>query len=170
MSAAIVFSPDAHADVQYPGGKIRHLGTANYEFLKPLCRWKTELDRELLPADMSLPLCKSCVKLEDYIPTENALAEYHKCTDCGVDVRSLGESSYFIRPSVWATAYPDSGDDVEARPCIGCLEARLKRTLRANDFGNFAGKPLAEVIEDTPLNYGARIKERANASKSVALD
>jgi len=63
------------------------------------------------------------------------------CTDCGIDTspctgkrgcRHAGKWEYYmVRKSVWRRAGAPDGF-----LCIGCLEARLGRQLRPNDFAN----------------------------------
>lgn len=70
-------------------------------------------------------------------PESDGAEEYWRCTDCGVDTQGLGETVYTVRRSVWRRAYPGYSQGVgvgSSRPCIGCLESRLGRTLKSDDF------------------------------------
>jgi hypothetical protein len=49
------------------------------------------------------------------------------CADCGEDVWALGET-YMVRDEAWPID-PDGG-----QLCVGCLEKRLGRELRPEDF------------------------------------
>lgn len=86
--------------------------------------------------EIDLPLCGACERREGY-PTEAEFLAYWTCTDCGVDTWALGEALWTLRDRVWDVAYPRyrSGAGVGcSRPCIGCLERRLGRTLTSDDF------------------------------------
>lgn len=52
------------------------------------------------------------------------------CADCGVDVDELRETAYMVRDDVWRAAGLRRRDFA----CIGCLEKRLLRPLRPDDF------------------------------------
>lgn len=68
---------------------------------------------------------------------DDDLKAYWKCTDCGVDTWGLGETVYTVTRNVWEVAYPGYSLGVgvgSSRPCIGCLESRLGRTLTTADF------------------------------------
>ncbi|WP_245672667.1 hypothetical protein [Aldersonia kunmingensis] len=52
-----------------------------------------------------------------------------RCLDCGVDTDAIDEY-YMVHDQVWLQAAPDG----KGQLCIGCLEARLGRTLSATDF------------------------------------
>lgn len=105
-------------------------------------------------ARIDAPPCQVCVSVGRNYPTKAEFREYHQCTDCGVDTWTLGEDCYRVRDAVWRAAYPlyDAGVGVgSTRPCIGCLEKRLSRTLIAVDFI----APLA-----TELGVGERLLRR----------
>lgn len=53
------------------------------------------------------------------------------CSDCGNDVKGLGEYHYKIKTEIWLKV-ANSSETL----CIGCLEKRLKRALTFNDFTN----------------------------------
>jgi len=166
---------DEHADVQLRSAKLRHLATANYGFLQTLCAWKSEARRELIPANMELPLCKICEKLEDFIPTPDQLTAYFSCDTCGIDRRIFGEDTYSVRPNIWKLAHPDhiAGESRNLQPseCIGCFEKRLGRTLLGSDFTKETGGcTLAEAVAADPTRYGQRIRERAVAESYRLVD
>jgi len=166
---------DEHADVQLRNGKLRHHGTANYGFLKTLCAWKSEVKRELHPANMELPLCKICEKLDDFIPTPDQLKARFSCDTCGVDRRALGEAYYSVRPNIWKSAHPDhvAGESRNLQPeeCVGCFEKRLSRTLMSSDFAKaVGGVTLAEDIAKNPDYYSDRLAERASADSYRMVD
>lgn len=52
------------------------------------------------------------------------------CADCGTDT-NLTDEYYMVEHDVWAEAI---ADDPARMLCVGCLEARLKRNLVAQDF------------------------------------
>jgi len=51
------------------------------------------------------------------------------CLDCGVDTGKIGEH-YFIKTEIWLSAV----NSIKGMLCIGCLENRLGRVLKAEDF------------------------------------
>ena len=53
------------------------------------------------------------------------------CVDCGVDTGRIGEY-YFIHTPLWLSVI----DSIAGMLCVGCLENRLGRQLRRNDFTN----------------------------------
>jgi hypothetical protein len=61
------------------------------------------------------------------------------CADCGVGTITLGEF-YMVKPSVWAQAWNGRRKPWHGKIpgqeilCIGCLEARIDRTLIHCDF------------------------------------
>ena len=76
------------------------------------------------------------------------------CFECGVDTIKIGEF-YGVRNDVWMVACPWTNAELVAPGfdflCIGCLEARLGRTLTPEDF------------VDTPLN---RMEPRSDRLRS----
>jgi hypothetical protein len=70
------------------------------------------------------------------------------CADCGQHV-SLLKEYYHVHDEVWAAA---KTDDAESMLCIGCLEARIGRTLEPSDFS------------DAPINYPGFVKRSARLS------
>ena len=108
----------------------------------------TETDKVVEKLDIAL--CGRCANSR--YPTEAEWREYNQCTDCGINVAEIGETAYHIRNRVWDIAYPGYSSGVGvgfSRPCIGCLEERLERTLTYEDFD---------------MNWGAnpRFSERLN--------
>ena len=53
------------------------------------------------------------------------------CIDCKVDTGKICEY-YFVHTALWLSVMPS----VKEMLCIGCLEKRLGRELRASDFPN----------------------------------
>lgn len=117
-------------------GLVNHY-VDHYRYLPPrlLCR---QPGLEVTIAVKDAPLCKLCVKVAKNYPTEAEFLEYMKCTDCGVDTWSLGEVHYQVIMATWEQAYPGYNKFHiglgSSRPCIGCLETRLQRTLTKGDF------------------------------------
>lgn len=105
-----------------------------YQPARTICgKWLAEFDE--VRTELDLPLCNVCSRAGDGYPTEVEFREYHTCTECGADTRTLGE--YTVRNHVWATAFPLYAAGVgvgSTRPCIGCLEERLGRSLSGDDF------------------------------------
>jgi hypothetical protein len=54
-----------------------------------------------------------------------------KCMDCGVDTGKIHEH-YFVHTSVWLSVV----NSIQGMLCISCLEKRLGRQLRSEDFTN----------------------------------
>lgn len=54
------------------------------------------------------------------------------CRDCGIDTRVRGADHYYmVRQSVWQqSGLPTLGGQL----CLPCLEGRIGRTLRPDDF------------------------------------
>ena len=62
------------------------------------------------------------------------LARAFLCVDCGRDTLALSEY-YMVRAPVWQAAIrAGSPRDSAGMLCVGCLEARIGRTLRRVDF------------------------------------
>jgi hypothetical protein len=86
------------------------------------------------------------------------------CNDCGIDTtpctrkrgcRHKGRwEHYMVRNEVWKAAKMQEGF-----LCIGCLELRLGRSLKPNDF---TGAPINNP--DNPWNT-PRLRSRLNASR-----
>lgn len=171
-----IYAPDdKHADVQLRNAKLRHLATANYGFLQTICAWRSEARRELYPANMELPLCKICEKLNDFIPTPDQLIAYFSCDTCGIDRRYFGEDTYSVKTNIWKLAHPSyvTGESRNLQPseCIGCFEKRLGRTLMRSDFAKETSElTLAEAVASNPNNYGRRLRERALADSYRLVD
>ena len=72
------------------------------------------------------------------------------CLDCKKDPDSLQEE-YLVHDEVWLAAVPSGA----GRLCIGCLEKRLKRKLRRNDF-----KPLSLDAFEHGMAASKRLKNR----------
>ena len=54
-----------------------------------------------------------------------------KCIDCGIDTSDLNEY-YGLNGDVWAEA----GYEIDVMACVGCVEIRLQRDLKPEDFMN----------------------------------
>lgn len=55
------------------------------------------------------------------------------CLDCGVDTSDIDEY-YMVHDSVWDQSGMNEHDGML---CIGCIETRLGRTLKADDFSSY---------------------------------
>jgi hypothetical protein len=76
--------------------------------------------------------------LEQRAPLTDWPVVQSACADCGVGTFTLGEW-YAVKDEVWAQAWAGRLKPWHALPgqqilCIGCLEARIGRTLMACDF------------------------------------
>jgi hypothetical protein len=72
------------------------------------------------------------------------------CIDCGVDTNEIGEI-YWVKRNVWARSGLSEWDGYL---CVGCLEQRLGRRLRLEDF-------LANsLINRVPMFRSTRLKSR----------
>jgi hypothetical protein len=60
---------------------------------------------------------------------KNSTRKKFLCLDCGIDTGKAYEH-YFVHNEVWDAAHSSR----EGMLCIGCLEARLGRTLTRQDF------------------------------------
>jgi hypothetical protein len=56
------------------------------------------------------------------------------CVDCGVDTVEIGEYA-MLRDELWLRVHPDDAGAL----CIGCVETRLGRCLRRDDFHEHVG-------------------------------
>lgn len=72
-----------------------------------------------------------------------------RCMDCGVDTDSLDEY-FMVRDELWETVV--TGTD--GKLCVGCLEARLGRSLAAADFTDL------DVNTSDRLARSARLRDR----------
>lgn len=80
--------------------------------------------------------------------------EFH-CYDCDIDTLEIGEY-YMVDDHVWVTLA--SMDENDGMLCIGCLEARIGRTLNNDDFTD------APVNHPTFLpNQSSRLTDRLEA-------
>ena len=73
----------------------------------------------------------------------------HHCMDCGVDVFEIHEY-YMIHNELWDKINPD----VIGLLCIGCVEKRLGRKLKPDDF------PVYEINSYHTLTQSNRLKSR----------
>lgn len=78
-----------------------------------------------------------------------------RCADCGFGAITGGEY-YMVKDEVWEAAWagrrkPWHEVDGQQILCVGCLEARIGRTLTAFDF---TGAPINDV------NFGGEKSER----------
>lgn len=55
------------------------------------------------------------------------------CVDCGVNTRRINEY-YMVKNEIWRRAHQDGSSGFKGMLCIGCLESRLGRLLKAEDF------------------------------------
>lgn len=60
-----------------------------------------------------------------------------RCIDCDVHTKNIGEY-YMVNNDLWLAYVGDRDTTEQARGmlCIGCLEARMTRTLVPSDFSN----------------------------------
>jgi hypothetical protein len=66
------------------------------------------------------------------------------CADCGIDTLGGDRNWYLVHSHIWELAWPGSkttrppieGDPFSEILCIDCLEKRLGRDLRPDDFTN----------------------------------
>jgi hypothetical protein len=106
------------------------------------------------------------------------------CWDCGVDTTAVGEN-FFVNNEVWAEADMDPLIDVDAEftamwrldppklkrevyggyfLCVGCLETRLGRALKPDDF--------QKIIYNDPRlrNTSARLRSRVVGVECRSVD
>jgi hypothetical protein len=55
------------------------------------------------------------------------------CLDCQADTLKIDEF-YMVSRDLWLMAVPDEDHEMTKYLCIGCLEIRIGRQLRASDF------------------------------------
>lgn len=58
-----------------------------------------------------------------------------ECLDCGINTLLIREY-YMLTEEVWTSLFP-SGDSCEGMLCISCVETRLGRVLRPEDFPKY---------------------------------
>jgi hypothetical protein len=75
------------------------------------------------------------------------------CIDCGIDTDALDED-YMVLDEVWRTAHPEEA----GRLCVGCLEARLGRTLHRADFPRYVLSSFDADPFEMPVSE--RLKDR----------
>ena len=88
----------------------------------------------------------------------NAPRILSRCADCGVGTLTLGEY-YMVKDAVWEQAWtgrrkPWHGNPGQEILCIGCLEARIGRTLKYDDFTD------APVNDPTYSDISDRLRAR----------
>jgi hypothetical protein len=72
------------------------------------------------------------------------------CMDSGVDTDAIDESCYEVHNDLWCAAVPSEIGML----CVGCLERRLGRQLKHDDFSRLAlsafekGMPVSERLRD----------------------
>lgn len=101
--------------------------------------------RQLLPAPATFPI--QWWMTQDEFSRQGPERDRHQgvCLDCGVDFghgpRGLGEG-YMVTDEVWAASglAPDGGT-----LCIGCLETRIGRQLRRDDFAEHMRRGTARL-------------------------
>jgi hypothetical protein len=67
--------------------------------------------------------------MDDYEPSPEQIDAWFLCVDCGQSTDTLDEY-YMVDDGLWQTAMPGR----RGMLCIGCLEARIGRTLTSADF------------------------------------
>jgi hypothetical protein len=72
------------------------------------------------------------------------------CMDCGVDTDAIDES-YMVHDELWRAAVPSEAGML----CIACLEKRLGRKLRRDDF-----RPYCQSAFDEGMPVSRRLKDR----------
>lgn len=80
-----------------------------------------------------------------------------RCLDCGINTDAIDEY-YMLRDEVWERANPD----VDGNLCIGCVELRLGRTLKAADFTG------AQINATAQLRRSARLIDRLGSGQAEA--
>jgi len=75
------------------------------------------------------------------------------CMDCGVDTEAINEE-YMILDDLWRTAVPSEAGML----CVGCLEKRLGRELRRDDFARYV-----QSAFDDGMPASDRLKKRTLA-------
>lgn len=89
-------------------------------------------------------MCDKCVAL-----SKGMGGGLFNCADCGNDTSpTTGIAEYYmVSSSLWH-------DAVNGRPasilCIGCLEKRIGRKLKAYDFGGNGSFPVNSIYEHSP--------------------
>jgi hypothetical protein len=97
-----------------------------------------------------------------------------RCCDCGLGCIAAGEW-YAVRDTVWELAWRGRRKPWQILApgqmvlCVGCLEKRLGRTLRAGDFAeaavNYPYRP--DVYESRTSD---RLRDRLQATESYSLN
>lgn len=87
------------------------------------------------------------------------------CTDCGHDVREMGEE-YMVWDHIWIKATYESFHGRAGMLCIGCLENRLGRQLTRDDFKG--GVPLNWNTQDHNIIQSLRLRHRLQAEPPPA--
>jgi hypothetical protein len=72
------------------------------------------------------------------------------CMDCGVDTDEINEQ-YMVLDDIWRKGNPSEAGML----CIGCLEKRLGRELRRNDFPRYA-----QSLPDEGMPVSDRLRNR----------
>ena len=87
------------------------------------------------------------------------------CLDCGVDTNAINEN-YMVVDDLWHGALPSEAGAL----CVGCIEKRLGRKLRRDDFAKFAltafadGLPVSKRLRDRPRATLSRRRRRCRYS------
>jgi hypothetical protein len=88
------------------------------------------------------------------------------CADCGIGTATLGEW-YMVKDEVWEQAWGGRRKSWHGRVpgqevlCIGCLEARIGRTLMACDFTD------ASVNDPHENNISERLRDRLQRTEGT---
>jgi hypothetical protein len=164
------FSPMTSQVREFPlavfggGGVVHYVDDYHWMPGRTLCGRGVENVREDRALKAGERLCLRCARSE--WPTRGEWEAYGRCTDCGVDCRALGEMAYGARERVWGQAYPgynEKGIGVGvSRPCIGCLELRLKRLLNRTDFTS------DEINSPHPDRHSLRLMARLRREPSMS--
>jgi hypothetical protein len=90
------------------------------------------------------------------------------CADCGVGTYTLGEY-YMVADSVWEQAWAGRRKAWHSLPgqeylCIGCLEARIGRTLNSGDFTD---APVNNPFQD---DISVRLRNRLTTYSGSLFD
>lgn len=78
--------------------------------------------------------------------------EYFNCADCGASTLH-GHEYYMLRTKVWAATRVRK----RAMLCVGCVEHRLGRLLRPDDF---ADVPLTHLLREGLWKASSRLLSR----------
>lgn len=86
-------------------------------------------------------MCEKCIALSEGLPAD------FNCADCGKDTADM-EEYYMVNDATWK---PVAKKDEML--CVGCLEKRLGRQLRPEDFEGYR-------LNYLPVPQSARLQSR----------